>query len=379
MGVGRSIFGDKRSRPLMIGSILGAIVAVGFLLVPSFLASVPSLKLFVSGFAAFSPFGAIIGVWALLWIRVGKSLHCPACDYEYSCAEGSPVDLTERCPECGCEWTGRWVKGRRDVPWTPTLVLAVCAAIGFLFVARNIAISTGFGLERAPVWLIERSIRSGGFARYDLESLWLALRERTLDPQTESRLADYAVCSLREENHPTAASDWLSDLFKNGRMSTALLKKYLVERVETTAQIQNSDRGRNVVVRSIDHDPIGFGSIAVVLEKCWLEPSGLEIARQDDWYGAWEGKRPGPKPVEIVVLRGSRAPGRESLSLSLPSDANGTVRMNLWVFWTPGPAPFSSVTPRSLAADPALDPSLQLLRTIEITAELQADDPSAAP
>jgi hypothetical protein len=379
VGVGQSIFGDKRSRPLMIGSILGAIVAVGFLLVPSFLASVPSLKLFVSAFATFSPFGAIVGVWALLWIRVGKSLHCPACDYEYSCAEDASIDHAERCPECGCEWKGRWVRGRRDVPWTPTLVLVACAAIGLVFVARNVAISTRFGLERAPVWLIERSIRSGGLARYDLDSLWSALRERTLDPQTESRLADYAVFSLREDNHPTAASDWLSDLFRNGRMSTALLNRYLFERVEATAQIQSTAGGRNLVVRAIDHDFIGLGSVAVVLDRCWLEPGDLEFARQDHWYGASDGKRPSERPVEIVVLRGRRAPGRESLSLPMPADAKGTVSIKLWVFWTPGPAPFSSVAPRSLAADPSLDPSLQLVRTIEITAELQSDDPKAAP
>lgn len=42
--------------------------------------------------------------------RVGESLHCPTCEYEFTFAER---DAPIRCPECGTPWLGMLRKGRR--------------------------------------------------------------------------------------------------------------------------------------------------------------------------------------------------------------------------------------------------------------------------
>lgn len=363
----RAVFGDARTRPMMIGSIVGAVLAAGFALFPSLFSSVRFVRMTAYSFAMFAPLGAIAGVLILRHMRVGDSLHCPSCDYEFAYAQDASIDHPSRCPECGCEWLGRLVKGHNEVPWPRIVVLALCASIGLAFIARNVAVNTSFGTARAPIWLLEQQIRSNpGLERFELDRAWSGLRGRTIDPRTEERIAELAIDSIRRDNHEPEASNWLVDLYNSGRMSPTSLSRYLHARVEASAEVIESAGGHRLVVRAIDHDLLGIGAVSVVLDRCWIEPGGTEIARQDDWFAA-RGAHADPGVVEVRLLHGSRAPGGESLALALPADAQGQTKLRLWVFWTPGLTPFSRVSPRRLAADQSLDGNLQLLTTIELS------------
>ncbi len=109
--------------------------------------------------------------------RVGTSLHCPDCEYEFAYAD---ADRAPRlCSECGCEWLGRLNRGRR-VRSLRLVVLGVVGTVGAFFVF-NPSTYLGWLAPHLPTpalyWMLYVQAP-------DYSSAWTELGTRTL---TEAR------------------------------------------------------------------------------------------------------------------------------------------------------------------------------------------------
>ncbi len=133
------------------------------------------------------------------------------------------------------------------------------------------------------------------------------------------------------------------------------------------------------MLRVIDHDDDGYGEFNLVLARCWLEPSGTDLAMQDGWYGAsyMQPNAPERRDTTLMALP-NIADTNPSFRVPLPSSVQvpsthtvaTKVRATVWLFWSPTRFHMSRVAPEDLFADPTLDPSVKLLRTIELEAEV---------
>lgn len=362
----REIFGEARTRPLIILCVSTSLVAVVSMLFPWSLDFAPFVSQLLYSFLVCLPICAVFGM-VLLWRwRVGESLHCPKCDYEFAYGADVAIPHAKTCPECGADWEDRWVKGRREVPWPRFATLLVCAVIGFLCLDKNIAVYTGFGAATAPTWLLLRQLRTDpGTDEHASGRLWSALESRKIDPSTEIELASLAIEAMRRDERPFSSRSWLKDYYRSTRMPAALLTRYLEERFELSGEIMNLAGERRFRLRAVDYDDMGIGSISAVLDRCWIEPDGREIARQDDWFSA---QRSASSEVGLEIQLGSprRSSKQKSLTIALPSDAKGTVKARVWMFWSPGHALASRASPRRLVENPDLDPRIRLVRTIEL-------------
>lgn len=364
----RSIFGELRTRPLMILCVVCACLAIISFVFPRFIDAVPFVSQLLHSLILFMPIGAVIGMALFWWWRVGESLHCPKCDYEFAYAADAAIPHASHCPECGTQWHDRWVKGRREVPWPRFVVLALCAAIGLAFCARNVAVYTSFGTARAPMWLLLRQLREDpGTDWLVTDRLWSGIQGRTLDLSTELELASLAIDAIRRDERSSTARNWLREFFNSTRMPASQVSRYLEQRLDVSWRLVTEDGQPRVFIRAVDFDTFGIGTLTVVLDRCWIDPGDSEVTRQEDWFPSTRGSRVN-NSIEVRLLRNSRPAGESSLSIPLPSEARGSVKARFWVFWSPGHARASRVSPRQLAENPALDSDMQLVRTIELEA-----------
>ncbi|MBM4109009.1 MAG: hypothetical protein FJ255_09425 [Phycisphaerae bacterium] len=120
----------RRARPERMPLIHAAVSATGMI------AMFAVFGLLLRGTTAWSgqPFTWMIPVMVGVTLamggwgrRVGESMHCPKCEYEFWFDVGAAAP--DRCPECGLAWLGKLRKGRRVR--SPRLVAAgVALALG---------------------------------------------------------------------------------------------------------------------------------------------------------------------------------------------------------------------------------------------------------
>lgn len=329
--------------------------------------------------------------WLLLFEtqrRRGESLHCPRCDYEFDYAVDGSVGHSPRCPECGTAWLDQLVKGRKAPRrWR------VAVYIGSLTCALLVLVTTA-SRERswmtayAPTAVLLHHIASAPeIGARETDAVWAELANRTLDPVTESVLVNQIVDSIRGSRRGPASNAmhrWFEGVIQTGRVPQSVVDRYLEHRVSATLELQSLDDGAaEVVLRVIDHDWEGYGTLKPVLARCWIEPSGAELAAQDGWYGARfrfpvENKLRSPVSTTSPVI----ALTHPSIRIPIPRDflaIRGTdqgkeqerkLRATVWLFWSPQGVRSGRVPPEALIADPTLDPSTQLIRTIDLEESL---------
>jgi hypothetical protein len=256
--------------------------------------------------------------------------------------------------------------------------------VGLFVAAVNASRSMAFAARWTPTWLLVHHLQQAEDRRsFRFDEAWTQLATRSIDPSTEAELVDTIIASLRSHVRgfrSDAMETWFAGVIASGRIPAATIARYLDQRVTSSLSVEaNAKGGRDAVLRVIDHDDDGYGEFHFVLARCWLEPSGTDLAMQDGWYGAsyMQPNATEPRDSTLMSLPGI-ADTHPSFRVPLPSDVQASaanagslkVRATVWLFWSPSRFNTSRVAPEDLFADPTLDPSVQLLRTIELEAEI---------
>lgn len=178
--------------------------------------------------------------------RVGESVHCAGCEYEYA------ADGPERCPECGSLWhrRGGTVKGRRE----RSLAL-ICSGVGVLALSLLMMLQPTFGLSAAPllptrVLIADASAGQSGLARHR-QSSWAELISRTLSAEEREELARGLLdLRLRAVGLETGPNQWLETEVLNQTIGAALRERFAAELIELSLIGPTSVRaGEEIVVR----------------------------------------------------------------------------------------------------------------------------------
>lgn len=381
---------DQQRRYLRNMAIICPMV-VGLGLLDAFLPSV---------FSPISVISMIVRMWACMLpvlvplliyrenrLRSGDSLHCPSCDYEFMYGSDAAQPHAERCPECGTEWQDKWIKGRRGGSVIRMRVFLVCGVVGLMVAGVNASRSLTVGARFTPTWLLVHHLLKDEERRsYRFDAMWTELASRSVDATSEAALVDAGIASLRRDSRgftSRAMESWMTGVLSSGRLPSRTLARYLDERVTSSLTVESGKDGSlDAVLRVIDHDDGGYGDMRLVLARCWIEPSGTDLAIQDGWYGAafMAANAPEPRDTTLMALP-NIADTNPSFRVPLPIGATANpqqvqrVRATVWLFWSPGRFIVSRIAPEDLVADPTLDPSIELIRTVELTADVPQRKP----
>jgi hypothetical protein len=151
--------------------------------------------------------------------RVGESLHCPKCEYEYAYAE--PADAPLRCPECGAHWIGLLKKGRRvRSPRMMTAGIVVCT-LGLLiaspvFYMRSLAPQLPTGVLCASVYVNPGSSFGA----------WEELAKRPLSEGWIRRLAAMAIERRARMSFDLGTNGWFEAMVGAGKMPDDLARQW---------------------------------------------------------------------------------------------------------------------------------------------------------
>ncbi len=334
--------------------------------------------------------------WLLLFEtqrRRGESLHCPRCDYEFDYGPDGSVDHPSNCPECGAEWLEKLVKGRKAPSRWRLWVYTGSLLCGLMVLLASASRERSWMTAYAPTRVLLHHLASApAIGAREVDAVWGELANRTLDPSTEAALVNQIVDSVRGSRRGPASVEmhrWFEGVIQTGRVPQNVVDRYLENRVSATLELSSlTDGAAEVLLRVIDHDWEGYGKLKPVLARCWIEPSGVELAAQDGWYGARFGFPATDKlRGSFVMTAPIIAPTHPSIRVPIPPDLvtpqgikqrneqAGKVRATVWLFWSPQNVRSSRVPPEALVADQTLDPTIRLIRTFELEVSL----PTATP
>lgn len=243
--------------------------------------------------------------------------------------------------------------------------MVASALLGICFVVQLVLTNTNYMTRVVPNWFLIRQVRVASTSQSPAaQAAWEELQERTLNPEQEQDLAELAIRMLRSTSAGRESSRWLKGLHLKGRMSAELESRYLEARLEISIEIVEVDGWKQAWINVFDHDTGGIGSLAAVLDKCWIEPSSVQLAQQDIWFRPdWDDG----SVTQIKILDAHKSETQPSLGVVVPYEFVGDVRAKLWVFWSPMDQCLSPVSPRKLATDSSLDPRLSLVRTVDLS------------
>jgi hypothetical protein len=334
--------------------------------------------------------------WLLLFEmqrRRGESLHCPRCDYEFDYGVDPSVGHPANCPECGAAWLDQLVKGRKAPSQWRLWVYTASMFCGLLVLITAASRERSWVTAYAPTGVLLHHLASvPAIGAREVDAVWAELANRTLDPSTEAALVNQIVDSVRGSRLGPASAAmhrWFEGVIQTGRVPQTVVDRYLENRVSATLELRSpTDGAAEVLLRVIDHDWEGYGKLKPVLVRCWIEPSGAELAAKDGWYGASfrfpsSDKLRSPFVMTAPIIEPTHPSIRIPLprDLMMPQGSNkknehaGKVRATVWLFWSPQNVGSSRVPPGALVADPTLDLSLQLIRTIELEVSLPSETP----
>ena len=349
----------------MIIVILGAVLAIVLTAFPNALDENGPWRVFAFTYASLSPLGAIAAILVLRGLRFGTSRHCPNCEYEHESQDGVSSVKTSNCPECGRLWSRGLVTGRRRKSWGSIGIMVACGLVGIGFGLQLGMAYTSRMSGLAPTWLLLRQIRLESRSQVPAsQSVWAEVLARKLEPAQEQEVAELAIGLLRNRGKHSPSSEWLRTLHLKNRMSSELEARYLEARLECRMKVVEVDGLNRLWIDVTDHDASGIGSLAVVLDRCWIEPSGIQLAQQDIWFRMdWDDG----SVQQVRVINTEEGGTYPSFAVTIPYDFVGDVKARLWVFWSPMSTCLSPISPRKLAADPSLDLRLSLVRTVELS------------
>ncbi len=167
---------------------------------------------------------AVIGVTIALGgfgRRVGESLHCPTCEYEFTFA---PEDAPERCPECATPWLGQLKKGRR-------LRSARMMAVGAgLAIVGMVALQPIFWLAPLAKVLPTPVLFAGLYVEpKSLYTAWDELAARPLAKPWIEIMARRVISSRNRDQWNSSGSKWFDAVAAAGKMPANLTDEYFRE------------------------------------------------------------------------------------------------------------------------------------------------------
>lgn len=154
--------------------------------------------------------------------RVGETMHCPQCEYEFKFA--APEDAPIKCPECGTPWLGRLKKGRRLK--SGRLVAAGVAITVFSFLVPNPVFYMGTLAPHLPTWALFAGLYASPKSVY---TAWDELALRPLDAASTRMMAQRVIAYRSREQYDSASSGWFEKMMAAKKVPADLVERYYAE------------------------------------------------------------------------------------------------------------------------------------------------------
>ncbi len=157
--------------------------------------------------------------------RVGDSLHCPRCEYEFKFddPEGAPI----RCPECGTGWLGLLRKGRRVV--SPRMIAAGGAITFFFVVVAQPVFYMRWLAPHLPTPLLFASLYASPKTWF---TAWDELASRPLDAWSVRSMGERVLRLRQIDQYDSSPSKWFESMAAAGKMPPDLAERFYREGFE---------------------------------------------------------------------------------------------------------------------------------------------------
>lgn len=154
--------------------------------------------------------------------RVGTSMHCPTCEYEfgYEHVRDAPI----RCPECGNAWLGRLLQGRK-VRSRRIIALGVCITISGMVVMNPIFWLGPLG-RYLPTPVLYTTLYAAPRNAY---TAWDELALRTLNPRWTRIMGERVLSNRQRDSHDRSPGKWFEAAAMSGTMPAELVDRFYVE------------------------------------------------------------------------------------------------------------------------------------------------------
>lgn len=158
-------------------------------------------------------FGAMLFIGGL-GRRVGESLHCPRCEYEFGFADRD--DPPVRCPECGSGWLGLLKKGRKVRSERMMIAGVVIALLG-------VAVSSPvFYIRRLAPYLPTPVLYAMVYVSpVGNDAAWKEMQVRPLEESWSRRLEQRVLAHRAEWSYEDGGGRWMESRIAAGSVDDA--------------------------------------------------------------------------------------------------------------------------------------------------------------
>jgi predicted RNA-binding Zn-ribbon protein involved in translation (DUF1610 family) len=193
----------------------------------SLLTIMGSISLMIPAFRAMAPWWQVPFMFGLTFAsggwgrRVGDSMHCPSCDYEFNFDEH---DAPIRCPECGTPWLGRLKRGRR-VRSLRLAALGVALALFGGLLMNPIFYMPWIG-PSLPTPLLYAALYASPRSMFQC---WDELARRQLSPRWTSSMAERVMGYRKSSSWDQSPAKWLETQISAGQVPDDLATRFYAE------------------------------------------------------------------------------------------------------------------------------------------------------
>jgi hypothetical protein len=257
-----------------------------------------------------------VGGWGR---RVGESLHCPKCEYEFAFKdEDAPV----RCPECATPWLGQLRKGRRVrsgrmIAWGVALAVLGMVVLQPVFWLGPLAKLLPTPILYAGLYMHPQS----------MYTTWDELASRPLGDRWIRAMAGRVMADRNRRQWNVSGSRWFDAVESVGKMPADLVDKYyregfkaevmLPRRVKSGVQFDTKVR----VTRAVE----GWNGKIGVMFGGYAIDGGVAIGREPEAVWGYALRPP--------VFTAHKDVFRRTLSIATPGMHR--VKVVYWVIYQP--------------------------------------------
>lgn len=212
----------KRAAPERMPLIHAAVVFVGFS------AFYGSLALILRGtsFGLGSQFMFMVPMMVGMTLvsggwgrRVGNSMHCPKCEYEFR-FDDHP-NAPKHCPECGSAWLGQLNKGRRVR--SPRMIAAGIGVAFFGMVVLNPVFYLRSLAPHLPTPMLYAILYVAPKSAY---TSWDELATRPLDSRWTRVMAERVLRHRASDQYDSGPSQWFESMAARGSITSDLVDRF---------------------------------------------------------------------------------------------------------------------------------------------------------